>query len=395
MSDRTNEFVGLPVNKIWDVARAKAEFGTDTPPIPQKAADLTPALLNQIIKPMRPDVKIKEVDIVDAKVFGTDVGLVSTANRVKLRAKYTADTTTVNELPTDIVLKLARTDIQLGPLYGNETRFYQRLSREVGIEVPFCLGAVFNPETQLFAMLLGDLSAAGARFPNVMDETSEAHIYGLVEILAKLHARYWESPRFKTDLAWLETHVTGTLADFMNYNSPIACSYGLKDDKFKRELLEELGTTEDELNKGTRAVQVHQSKLPQTICHGDAHYGNTYIHADGRVGLCDWQLSVRGHCMHDVNYTIVTALSIGQRRKMERQLLEYYIDRLCAFGVKNPPSFDEIWAEYRRGVIWSPWIGWIETPVSNYGWEINVVNHLRLAAAYQDLETGKAVAEVM
>jgi thiamine kinase-like enzyme len=393
--ERSNEFVGLAVNALWDVNRAKAEFGADTPPIPERAGDLTPALLNRMIQPMRPDVKVQTVEVTDAKMFGTDAGLVSTANRVKLRVRYTAGTKTANELPTDIVLKLARTDIQLGPLYANETRFYQKLSRDVGIEIPFCLGAVFNPETQRFAMLLGDLSAAGARFPNVMDETSEAHITDLVDILAKLHARYWDSPRFAGDLSWLETHVTGTLAEFMNYNCPIAGKYGLRDDKFKRELVEELGTTAEDLIRGTKALQIHQSKLPQTICHGDAHFGNTYIHADGRVGLCDWQLSARGHCMHDVNYTIVTALSIGQRRKLERQLLEFYIDRLRAYGVKSPPSFEQIWNEYRRGVIWSFWVGWVETPISNYGWEINVVNHLRLAAAYQDLETGKAVAELL
>src|ERR1039458_7316239 len=109
MSDRTNEFVGLPVNRLWDVERAKAEFGVETRPIPQRAADLTPTLLNRMIEPMRPGVKIQTVDVTDAKTFGTDTGLVSTANRVKLRVRYTPDTTTANELPTDIVLKLART----------------------------------------------------------------------------------------------------------------------------------------------------------------------------------------------------------------------------------------------------------------------------------------------
>jgi thiamine kinase-like enzyme len=393
--NRANEFVGLPVNILWDVERAKTEFGADAPPIPDQAADFTPALLNRIIQPMRPEVRVQAVDVIDAKTFGTDKGVVSTANRIRLRVEYTPDTKAASGLPRDIVLKLARTDIQLGPLYGNETRFYQRLSHEVGIEIPFCLGAAFNPTTQKFAMLLGDLQVAGVRFPNVMDETSEAHVTGLVETLAKMHARYWESTRLKGDLSWLETHVTGTLAEFMNYNCPIACAHGLEDDKFKRELVEELDTTAEDLIKGTRALQIHQSTLSQTLCHGDAHFGNTYIHADGRVGLCDWQLCARGHCMHDVNYTIITALSIGQRRKLERPLLEFYIDRLRAYGVKNPPSFDEIFKEYRRGVIWSFWVGWVETPVSNYGWEINVVNHLRLAAAYRDLETGKAIAELL
>jgi hypothetical protein len=37
----------------------------------------------------------------------------------------------------------------------------------------------------------------------------------------------------------------------------------------------------------------------------------------------------------------------------------------------------------------------LTTPVVNYGWEINVVNHLRLTSAYEDLDTAKLVKEVM
>jgi hypothetical protein len=35
------------------------------------------------------------------------------------------------------------------------------------------------------------------------------------------------------------------------------------------------------------------------------------------------------------------------------------------------------------------------SPVVNYGWEINVVNLLRLTTAYEDLDTATLVREVM
>ena len=45
-------------------------------------------------------------------------------------------------------------------------------------------------------------------------------------------------------------------------------------------------------------------------------------------------------------------------------------------------------------MIWGVYIGWLTTPVVNYGWEINVVNHLRLMTAYEDLDTASLLAEL-
>ena len=45
-------------------------------------------------------------------------------------------------------------------------------------------------------------------------------------------------------------------------------------------------------------------------------------------------------------------------------------------------------------LVWGVYIGWLTTPVVNYGWEINVMNHLRLTTAYEDHETAKLVDAV-
>jgi aminoglycoside phosphotransferase (APT) family kinase protein len=228
-----------------------------------------------------------------------------------------------------------------------------------------------------------------------MDELTVANVQAVLDTLARLHARYWESPRFKTDLAWVQTHVVGDVKDLMDGLIRDGIRDQISREKYKRELIGRMGTSEEELHAGLAAVQRHQSTLPQTILHGDPHVGNIYLMPDGSAGLYDWQISVRGHVIHDVVYQITTGLSIELRRKHERELLAIYLDRLGHYGVANPPSAEELWLEYRRAAIWGVYIGWLTTPIVNYGWEINIMAHLRVTAAFEDHDTRKLVAELL
>src|SRR3546814_13264054 len=94
--------------------------------------------------------------------------MVSTAARAVLDVDYAEGAPA--GLPQRIILKLGRSpDFLIGPLYQNEVRFYNRLRHELtDIEAPFSLGGAYDPETQQFALLLGDLTLQGARFPNVL-----------------------------------------------------------------------------------------------------------------------------------------------------------------------------------------------------------------------------------
>ena len=65
-------------------------------------------------------------------------------------------------------------------------------------------------------------------------------------------------------------------------------------------------------------AELELAKKPVTLCHGDAHVGNTYHCPDGRVGLFDFQLTLRANWSRDVSYVIVTALDPGTRRAHER-----------------------------------------------------------------------------
>ena len=359
---------------------------------PTKTEDITPAYLTGLLAEAGHDAVVGAVEIVDAKTYGEQ--MVSTAGRVVVDLHYVSGSS--QELPTRLVIKLTRAvDKIMAPFYANEVAFYRGIRPELELEAPRCFGAHFDPETTCFGLLLEDLTERGCTFPNVTNRTTPDDVRPLLDTLAALHGGYWQSPRFSGDLSWVETHVTGDVAHLMNNLAPFHIAQEVETENFKRELVQRLRTNAPDLLAGVQALQIHQSKLPQTLLHGDTHLGNTYRLPDGKAGLLDWQLMVRGYHMHDVNYFITTALSIEDRRNHERDLLAYYLDRLAAAGCSAVPSFEESWREYRRTVIWGVYIGWLTTPVVNYGWEINVMNHLRLTTAYEDLETASLIDELL
>ncbi len=50
---------------------------------------------------------------------------------------------------------------------------------------------------------------------------------------------------------------------------------------------------------------------------------------------------------------------------------------------------------HRLAAAWCFYIGWLTTPLENYGWEINVANQIRLATAYRDLNSKTALGDLL
>jgi Phosphotransferase enzyme family len=359
---------------------------------PVDGAGVTADYLNGLLQLCGQSPCIAEVQIEEACTYGDQ--MVSTAARVLFSVRYLDGQG--GGWPTRQVLKIARTDDDvMAPFYENEVAFYTRLRPELDIEAPLSLGGHYDPGTRHFAVLMENLVARGAHFPNVLDTVPTERVRSLLETLARLHARYWNAAELSTTLGWMGTALEGKVATLLNDAAAPYIQYEIDNQKFKNELVGMLGWTGEELRTGTMAMHRHQLRLDQCVVHGDTHLGNTYFLPEGRCGLLDWQLMGRGHPMHDVSYIIATALSVADRRVHEQSLLRYYLDRLKAAGAANPPSFEDSWDEYRRSMIWNVYVGWLTTPVVNYGWEINVMNHIRLVTAFEDLETGKLVRAVM
>ena len=114
-------------------------------------------------------------------------------------------------------------------------------------------------------------------------------------------------------------------------------------------------------------------------------------------GVIVWVLIVVG-CLSAAAASVglwarTTALDTETRRRRERELIPYYLEQLRARGVPDVPSLDDAWLLYRQTALWGFLIGWMITPIENYGEEILQANLDRLTAALEDLETFDALPD--
>lgn len=359
--------------------------------LPRNIDDITPATLNSIL--IDNNARIGSITIKDIKRFGD--GNVSTSERAHIAVEYAANP---SGLPEHLVVKMTADSsaycTQLHAIYVNEVDFYTRLRPQIDIETPKTAGGFFDPASNRYALLLEDIAVRGARFTSIKDDYNVENAKSILDTLAKLHSGFWNSPRFATDLKWVQSHTQGNVHDLMHGLIRQGIRAEIEKEKFKREFLGRMRVTEEELHRGFTALQRHQSTLPQTLLHGDPHIGNVYLLPDGTGGLYDWQISVRGCAIHDITYHIVTSLPIEIRRAQEKALIAYYLDRLGTYSDADVPTLDEFWLEYRRACLWGVYIGWLTCPITNYGWEVNILAHLRVTTAFEDHDTKRLVAEL-
>lgn len=294
--------------------------------LPTSADDLTLDVLNRIVGREAPEALLTGFDVLESHVWGG--GNASSAGRIIIQPRYAAP---APDLPGKLVLKVARAAPEEpdkpipiagagGALYQNEVAVYERLRPSTFLEAPRTFGGAHDQQSNALLLIMEDLGERGGSFASVIVPTSMEpsmeRMQSILEQLAVLHARYWQSPQLETSLSWMEAHTEGWLHD--QFSNPAAVprfiAQQVEQEQFKKEMVERLSVTTDDLFAQLLKVQQHRARLPQTVCHGDTHIGNTYILPGDSAGLLDWQLTSRGYAMHDVSYIIATGLSVAQRR---------------------------------------------------------------------------------
>jgi hypothetical protein len=363
--------------------------------IPLTPEEFDVTTLEKLIQTKSPEVHLDSITFVDAALSSSGEERVSTAGRIAFDVTYKNGAGT--SLPKRLMIKVARPEFIEIPLYENEVNIYTRLGDQIQMKTPRCFGGFRDSESLSFGLVLEDLRTDHVIFENVLSKFGPEDTAALLEQLALLHAPYWNSSRFNDDLRWVQPHTSGSIHDLFSREKGAVhflIDHEISTHQFKRELVESIGQTSKSLAEQVARVQKHQASLPCTLLHGDAHVGNTYKTKDGERGYLDFQLSACGFCMHDVSYTIVTSLSVKDRRIHELNLINGYRQRLIDLGVHSPLSLEMLFEEHRRAMAWNLYIGWLTSPTENYGWEITVGNLIRLATAYRDLKSAKAIEEL-
>ena len=303
--------------------------------LPRRVRDIDAAVLS----------KVMGTTVRSVRVLGSDAGTSSRA-RLVLTGKNVPDSVFVK-----IAAKTAATRLigELGRLGETEVRFYSQLAPQV-VGAPYAYGAAFDPWTGRYLVVLEDLPAESCEFPDTLHPLSPDQASLIVELLADLHATFWERlPRGgRGPLGWLYTasgDVTSLLTGSLMHAS------------IKR-LAERTSVTVDiPTEKGRfiadnyRAVAALIDIPPHTVMHGDAHPGNMYFRG-GKAGLLDWQAVRRGHPSRELAYTLVTSLTPEDRNTTQRELLDDYRRALAAAGGPELDR-DELWLRFRQGALYA------------------------------------------
>lgn len=282
-------------------------------------------------------------------------------------------------------------------LLENESGFYRRIRPELDMEAPRAYHATFDPRSYRSLFVLEDVAATkGATFGNPLTRVlDKAMAEDMVGQLAVVHGAYWDSPRLRSEFGWLLTgerwHTT--MNNMINTGRMFRTGLARGADLIPPELR----ARQEELWPGLfRAMALH-AKTPQTLLHADVHAGNWYVTGDGRMGLYDWQCTLRGNWAVDFSYSIMSALTIEQRRAWERDLLEFYLDRLQAAG-GTAPDFEAAWLQYRQqtfqGVFaWVGTLGQGRMQPDMQPRDISLANFERILQAVADLESLDSLPE--
>lgn len=279
-------------------------------------------------------------------VSATPVGVGMLGDSIRYVVEYDCD----EGAPGSFVGKFASADPtsrQTGAgfgLYEREVGFYRHLADTVAIRSPRCVSAEYDAADATFALLLEDLTPA--RPGNQLTGCGLADAERAMEQAAALHGPRWNDASLR-DHDFL--NMTGArdfvisvfpdcLAEFhRRYDGVLEPDYMAVCDRY-----------------GALVGKAHQHEPTSfTLTHGDFRLDNMLFDArDGEVPLAvlDWQSPAIGLGAVDVAYFLAMALSIEDRRKHERYLLDYYLDQLRGYGVRDY-DHDALYRDYRLTLL--------------------------------------------
>ena len=287
-------------------------------------------------------------------------------------------------LPRRLFVKLPPSDeqqrafVQENGMGRREAMFYRQLASELPVRVPRCYHADWEDSGERYIMLLEHLEDSGCTFRNASTRYSLDYVRSVLAAFARLHAAYWQSPRFDTDLAWVEPP----------QQHPIARRLVARALEGHGASMPPVFTAMGELYLAeTDAIHALWRQGSDTLIHGDVHDGNLFFDAD-EPGFLDWAVLARGPGMRDVGYFLAGTLTPEHQRAHRHELLEYYRNQLSAGGAAAP-SMAELYRQYQwhAGYVW---LGAAVTLAMGDAWQ--PANYLlrsleRLHPALEELDT--------
>jgi hypothetical protein len=348
--------------------------------VPKDWDEITPDWMTAALAGHHPGATVEKVTV-DLRDDGTN-------RRARLGLTYSAGSG-----PATVFVKAVDPDhkamIEMTSGLLHEPRLFE--SKVVlPLEHPLVYAAMIDGAQNDFILVMEDLAARGADPRDATRPLTVEQAANGVRGLARMHGHFWGHRVERQDLDWLEPFVPW---DGMQYAPLPAALERLGDDAPASVHALSIDALIDDVWKPYVRTLVTSSV---TLLHGDAHIGNTYLTPAGDVGFLDWQVARRGNFALDLGYFLQGALTTEDRRGHERALLAEYRDAL-GLPADELPSADEVWLRYRASVAHGLTL-WLCTASAGELWQrpdIALALAQRYSAAYEDLQTAEAIADIV
>ena len=329
---------------------------------------LTQALLsNGLIKSSVTDVNLG--------VIGVGVGLMAELVRIEMTFENPED------IPAVIIAKIAaqndnREVAKILDFYNREANFYNKVADQIPFRVPSSYFAKVNDETYDCVILMEDLGDVSAN--DQLVGSSEAEAFSAIERIANVHAIYWgkvKSPEYSWMYDFMSVNEAKRLQTLL-YRPSLRPTI----EKFGHLLDAEATSVLTKTGEQYPDVWANNMFSQETFIHGDYRQDNFIYPEDGTDAVVlDWQVSGCGKGIFDFTYFICQSLQPDVRKRIDKQLVELYVEKLREGGVTDY-SFEQCWSDYRRMVL-----GCLMVPVTVCG-TLDLSNERGLAIAECILE---------
>tara|TARA_B110000977_G_scaffold187883_1_gene255491 strand:- start:3070 stop:4107 length:1038 start_codon:yes stop_codon:yes gene_type:complete len=298
------------------------------------------------------------IQVTDSRLVEANSG---TTGRAVIEVEYGEP----SNLPRKIFIKHPPADEQQRAFVSaigmgvREVEYYRHLSAESPVRVPHCYYADHDDNGAQYIMVLEHLEESGCTFRNASSRYSLDYVRSILDAFARLHAKYWQSERFQTDLKWVEPflhhEITSVLIEkaLTNYGDQLPSVFSEMAELYLA---------------NPSGVHALWTVGPQTLVHGDVHDGNMFFDGD-EPGFLDWAVVARGPAMRDVGYFLGGTLTAEDQEKHGAQLVDYYRDRLRDNGISTS-SGDDLYSQYQWHIAYV-WLSTTVTLAMDGAWQPN------------------------
>jgi len=317
--------------------------------IPKRTKRITSEWLNEAL---HSSGYLKDINIesISREPWGAGEGFVS--DMARLTIKYDKE---ASEIPETMIVKMPttfRTALAIAEqynLYEREIRFYTEVGPKSPIRLPGIIYSDFDKESKRYILILEDCSCY-----DQIDQIiglNEEQTKQVIDMIVDFHSRWWDSPDLFS-FNWMpkpRDDVSRSLAE--TYRTTWDLS--MKSKEFQK-ILPEGG------EKVGRKIHEHFPWLVMdipdenlTISHFDFRVDNLFFDWENKenpIIVIDWGSAVVNGGILDIAYLLGESVEIDLRRKIERDMVKYYVKQLERKGITSF-DFDFAWRFYLRSLM--------------------------------------------